>query len=565
MALIKTSGRWLAAELDRLSITGLLWGVLFFAAALTPSMVPRSSLVQGGVAGGCLAIGYGLGFLLAQAWLFLGLPNAQDRPRITLRWIIFVLSAAILLWALWNAPGWQDDVRAVMGLKPLESWSYAFEVLAVALFVLLLLLTLARLIGRLILAASARVSRFAPQRFAVLVSIIIVALVLWSLVNDLAVRAAFRFLDSSFREFDALMEPNRPQPSSPLKTGSVESLVHWDQLGRAGREYVADAPTATRITEETGFAAKEPIRVYVGLGGGDTAEARARLALEELKRQGGFDRPVLVVITPTGTGWVDPAAADSLEYLLHGDVASVAVQYSYLNSPLSLLAQPEYGAEQSRALFLEIYRYWAALPKDQRPRLYLHGLSLGALNSQNSADLFEMIEDPISGALWSGPPFASRLWRSVTNARNPGTPEWRPEFRDGRIVRFSTQDGSPVPSDAPWGPMRVVYLQYASDPIVFFAFSDLYRRPAWMNAPRGRDVSPSLRWYPIVTMLQLAVDMGIATATPMGYGHVYAPEHYIDAWVSVLGVNDWPPDRLAKLKHDLGEAMRAETEDDRGG
>lgn len=34
---------------------------------------------------------------------------------------------------------------------------------------------------------------------------------------------------------------------------------------------------------------------------------------------------MLVIITPTGTGWVDPAAIDSLEYLQRGDVASVAI------------------------------------------------------------------------------------------------------------------------------------------------------------------------------------------------------------------------------------------------
>ena len=43
-----------------------------------------------------------------------------------------------------------------------------------------------------------------------------------------------------------------------------------------------------------------------------------------------------------------------------------------------------------------------------------------------------------------------------------------------------------------------------------------------MNAPRGPDVSPELRWYPVVTMLQIAVDMAVATGTPFGYGHVYA-------------------------------------------
>ena len=293
------------------------------------------------------------------------------------------------------------------------------------------------------------------------------------------------------------------------------------------------------------------MRVYVGLGSRDTAQARARLALDELKRQHGFERKVLIVITPTGTGWIDPAAMDTVEYLHHGDVASVAMQYSYLNSPLSLLFQPEYGAEAARALFAEIYGFWTTLPKDGRPKLYLHGLSLGALNSEKSADLFETIGDPIAGALWSGAPFASRIWSSVTANRNPGSPAWLPEFRDGRFVRFMNQNGPTVPPDTPWGPMRVVYLQYASDAITFFAYRDAYRPPAWMSAPRGPDVSPELRWYPIITMLQLALDMAVATGTPMGFGHVYAPEHYVDAWSRSPMSSDWSADALAQLKSHL--------------
>jgi uncharacterized membrane protein len=338
-----------------------------------------------------------------------------------------------------------------------------------------------------------------------------------------------------------------------------------------GRRFIASGPTATEIGAVSGRPARDPVRVYVGLGSGDTAQARARLALDELKRQHGFERKVLIVITPTGTGWIDPAAMDTVEYLHHGDVASVAMQYSYLNSPLSLLFQPEYGAEAARALFAEIYGYWTTLPKDKRPKLYLHGLSLGALNSEISAELFETIGDPIAGALWSGAPFASRIWRSITDNRNRGTPAWLPEFRDGRFVRFMNQNGPTVPADAPWGPMRVVYLQYASDAITFFAYRDAYQAPAWMNAPRGPDVSPELRWYPIVTMLQLALDMAVATNTPMGFGHVYAPEHYVDAWVAVTDVSDWPAEALAKLKSHFAARARKtsagslDDDPDRGG
>ena len=44
-----------------------------------------------------------------------------------------------------------------------------------------------------------------------------------------------------------------------------------------------------------------------------------------------------------------------------------------------------------------------------------------------------------------------------------------------------------------------------------------------MNAPVGPDVSPELRWYPVVTFLQLGLDMAVGLAVPRGHGHDYAP------------------------------------------
>ena len=173
--------------------------------------------------------------------------------------------------------------------------------------------------------------------------------------------------------------------------------------------------------------------------------------MRELQRSGAFERSVLVLVTPTGTGWIDPAAMNAVEYLHHGDIASVALQYSYLNSPLALLVEADYGRDVARALFAEIYGYWTELPAERRPRLYLHGLSLGALHSQRSWELHELLGDPIHGALWSGPPFRSDLWRTLTDSRDPDSPEWRPRFRDGRFVRFMNQQGTAEPADAPWG------------------------------------------------------------------------------------------------------------------
>ena len=541
--------------MQSLSGVGLVLGALLFAAALTPTLVPRSSLTQGALAGACFAVGYAGGVLWRWLWHYLELPEPSPRVRSLANTLVAVACLVVVILFLWRAAEWQNSIRAVMKMEPVET-ARPFKTSAIALVTFLALLGLARLFKLVTFFLSAQIRRFIPRKLANVIGVLVAALLFWSIANNFLIRTAFSALDSSFREFDALFEPERQQPAGPGKTGSTASLVRWKELGRTGRRFVASGPTAAEISTLSGRPARDPVRVYVGLRGADTPRGRARLALDELKRQGGFERSSLIVITPTGTGWIDPAAMDSVEYLLDGDVASVATQYSYLNSPLSLLFQPEYGAEAARALFAEIYGYWVTLPRNTRPKLYLHGLSLGALNSARSAELFETIGDPIAGAVWSGPPFASRIWRSITENRNQGSPAWLPQFRDGRFVRFMNQNGPTVSADAPWGPMRIVYLQYASDAITFFDHRDAYRPPAWMSAPRGPDVSPDLQWYPVVTMLQLALDMAVANGTPMGYGHVYAPEHYVAAWVAVTGVRHWSPDALAKLKEHLGSAAR---------
>lgn len=553
-------GGLISRFLETLSGPGLMLGTLFFASSLTPTLVPRSYVTQGVLAGASFALGYGFGVAWLKLWNYLELPRPGSRLRRRANTVLAALCVGVAMVFLWKSAGWQNSIRGLMGMEFVDT-AHPVRVCAAALATFAVFLGLARLFRTVARILVSHVRRFIPRRIANAVGVGLALLLFWSIASEVLFRSAFALLDSSFRELDALLEPERPQPSDPAKTGSPASLVKWQDLGRAGREFVAAGPSADDIRILTGRPALEPIRVYVGLNAADTARDRAKLALEELKRAKGFERSVLIVITPTGTGWIDPAAMDAVEFLHDGDIASVALQYSYLNSPLSLIVQPEYGAEAARALFHEIYGYWSALPKDRRPKLYLHGLSLGAMNSEKSAELFEMIGDPVQGALWSGPPFPSRLWRSVIDNRNEGSPQWLPEFRDGRIVRFANQSGFPIPATAPWGPMRIVYLQYASDPLVFFDYHDVYRPPAWMTAPRGSDVSPELRWYPVVTFLQIALDMAVATTTPAGFGHVYAPQHYVDAWMAVTAPAGWSPEALEKLKLTLTERMRASSDD----
>ena len=202
-----------------------------------------------------------------------------------------------------------------------------------------------------------------------------------------------------------------------------------------------------------------------------------------------------------------------------------------------------------RTLFsMTIYDYWKTLPKAERPKLYVHGLSLGSLGSESSFDLFTVFEDPIQGGLWSGPPFPSRVWAELTRERNPDSPSWLPTFRDGSIVRFTGREDSLNQWGDRWSPMRFVYIQHASDPMIFFEPELFYRKPEWLVGERGPDVSPYLRWYPIVTFLQTAFDLPMATSVPHGYGHNYAAASYIDAWIAVTDPTNWKPEDTVRLK-----------------
>jgi uncharacterized membrane protein len=539
--------RHISTFLRSFSTSGLLVGILFFAVSLTPSLIPRPYLIQAVISGFSLAAGYAIGVFLRWLWSFFELPEPTVRRARTLKIAAAIVSIAAAAVFLWQAAHWQNTVRHIMGLEPIESAEpLQLGLIAVLMFIVLVLL--ARLFRLTFRVLSRWLQHFLTRPIANALGGVVALALFWSAANGVIFKFALRAADSSFQQLDALMDPEIAPPADPARTGSGASLVHWDELGRQGRQFIASGPTGADIGAFFGAAAPDPVRVYVGLNSAETARERAKLALEELKRAGGFERKSLIVVVPTGTGWIDPAALDTLEYLLHGDVASVAVQYSYLTSWLSLLVEPGYGAEAADALFDAVYGYWTTLPRDRRPKLYLHGLSLGAMNSQGSVDLFDVISDPFQGALWSGPPFPSVLWRSVTADRVAGSTAWLPRYRDSSAIRFTSQENALDIPGARWGAMRIVYLQYASDPVTFFDPHSFYREPDWMKPPRGPDVSPALSWFPVVTGLQLLADMALATTSPMGYGHVYAPEHYIDAWMAVTDPQGVTAEDIARLK-----------------
>ncbi len=538
MSRVKQTGRHALAWMPRPSLPALALGTLFFTASLTPSLVPRDTWVQAVLSGVSLAAGHAIGLMLSALWHRLEFPPLPHRAQIHIRAFAALLCLLVVSVALWQASEWQNGLRALMEMPPVDTVR-PFFIAGTAAAVFLALVWFARLSWLVVRKLSNTLARVLPGPQALLIAITLTALLFWNIGNGVLVRWALTAADSVYAGLDGVFEEASPRPEDPSKTGAPGSLIDWDELGRTGRAMIAAGPDRAQIEAATGAPAQEPLRVYVGLNAAPDPEARAALALAELKRIDAFSRGALVIATPTGTGTVNSLGQQALEYILHGDVATVSVQYSYVASWLALLTDPEYGVETARAVFAAVYGHWRTLPRDARPALYLNGLSLGALNSELSHDLFQVVGDPFDGAFWVGPPFNSPTWTEVTRNRNPGTPAWLPTYRDSSAVRFMNQTGLTSNVTAPWGSFRILYLQHASDAVTFFDPRAAWRRPDWMTGQRGPDVSSDFQWLPVVSFLQLAVDIMTAIKPPRGYGHRYSFDSYARAWAMLLDRPDW--------------------------
>ncbi|MEO1159515.1 MAG: alpha/beta-hydrolase family protein [Pseudomonadota bacterium] len=535
-----------------LSYAGLFFGTLFFAASLAPSLLPRDFILQGLLSGVAFTTGYGLGSLFAWLWRYLELKEPSERANKFLHPAMVVGASLVALIFLWRASIWQNSIRSLMEMEPVAS-AHPWRVGLIAVICSVLLISFGRVLMWGQKQVAKKLDQLLPRRVSIIISVFAVSLVVLSLTERVVIRNALRVADTAFAELDERVDEGISRPSIFSASGNPESLIDWDSIGRRGKNFIKNGPVQSQLRQFSGREAKQPLRVYVGVRTRETLEERARLALEELKRIKAFERSVLIVATPTGTGWLDPGAVDSLEYLHNGDTAIVAIQYSYLPSWMTLLVDPDRSRAAARALFKEVYGFWTTLPKDQRPRLYLHGLSLGALGSEASTQLFLILDDLVHGAVWSGPPFPSSLWSAAIRSRNPGSPEWLPQIADGAMIRFTGQRNSLTNPVRKWGPVRVVYIQYASDPMVFFSPGMLFRKPDWLRGSRGPDVSPYFDWYPVISFLQVGFDLPNATSVPRGYGHNYSASSYIDAWIEVTQPPGWSHDDIRRLKNIFAE------------
>ncbi|WP_330182595.1 alpha/beta hydrolase [Nocardia sp. NBC_01503] len=550
----------------RPNYTGVVVGAIFFAWSVSPSLLPREWIFQGLVSGISAVIGYGVGCVLDWAfrrWVrprlpasvtrWAGLWQPSDRARQLTKIVIIIGAAVGAAAVLARSARWQRDLETLMGMAPTATSSYLrTELLAAA--------TVALVIGayravRWFFRWLIRVLNIdwrIPRAVAVPGAVVVIVVLSVLLFQGVLAKAFFSVANSAFSVRNSNTSPAAIQPQLPERSGSPQSLAPWNTLGSEGRWFVSYVPTAARIAEVTGKPAREPIRVYAGLESAETEQDIADLVVKELDRTNAWERQALVVVTTTGTGWVDSTTAESIEFMYGGDSAIAATQYSYLPSVLSFLSDKQKAADAGRLVVHAVHERWATLPPEHRPKLLIYGESLGSQGSEAAFTGLDDIRTLVDGVLWVGPPNSNRLWTQFTERRDPGTPEILPIYADGLAVRFGATGDDLKRPDRQWLSPRIVYLQHASDPIVWWSPDLLFTQPDWLKEPRGSDVSQSIRWWPIVTFWQISADLAHAQKVPSGHGHRYGTT-VLDAWAQVVQPADWTPELTERIRQALDE------------
>ena len=356
----------------------------------------------------------------------------------------------------------------------------------------------------------------------------------------------------------------------PTASGGPGSLVPWAGMGREGRRHALASvrpqpvPTARRRArpvdrDRHGHAGPRapPCRCTSGWTTRRPPRERVDLAMAELERTGAFDRSLLVLVSPTGTGYVNyvamaAAAVPDARRRRHGHAAVL---------PPAVAAVPRHGprppASRTGCCGCGSSSASASAPA-RGPRVVLFGESLGAHTSQ---DVFlhwgtlGLDAMGIDRALWIGTPYGSKWMHQVTRGDRLDVD------RDSvAVVNDYAQLAGPG-REAGHRP-RFVLLSHDNDGVTKFGHGPAAgpRRTGW--APTGRCRSRSrraaraasrrrMRWRPITTFFQSLIDM--KNAQVPGPFRAWAHDYRADLPRVLSDVYDLPatPEQLARIEEAL--------------
>ena len=253
--------RWL-----RLDALGLALAVAFGSLAMTPSLIPRTWLVQGLASGLSAAVGYGLGTLV---WF--GIRRTHGGLRLFARartWVprrvravawplLLAVAALVVLVALSAGVGWQRELALLVGMEPPTSLGYARAVPtgAVVAAVPIAFVRLVRHADHVLVRGLRRYAHL-PRRIAAAVAVVVLAVVIAAITNSAWCSAGRSRWSTRRSAASTRTYPGFVPPACAIRSGSPASLVPWDTLGKEGRHFV----TAGRAPPQLAAAAGRPAR-----------------------------------------------------------------------------------------------------------------------------------------------------------------------------------------------------------------------------------------------------------------------------------------------------------------
>lgn len=543
----------------RYSITGVFFAYLFFWASLTPSLMPRSWTLQGVISGVVIVTGYLLGRLFSTVARKLISRQLSQSWGLT-AWVVIGLGGMLLsVWQLYLRIEWQREAYTLMQLEHPRDNFITSSVIIVALA--LLIAYALKVILRFVYRTSRRAYRYLlgriwltrmPPFFSRISALFLISIVILTIVTDQLPSYMLTIADRISRSYNDTFSDEFIQPDSPLLSGSNASLVSWEDLGAHGRKFVSSGPTAEHIADFNKVeTAEDPVRVYVGTDFSNNLSAQARIAVAELERVNAFERQAVLIVITTGSGLVDLESTRPLEYMYNGDIATVAIQYSYLPSWLSFLSDQERAQEAAQQLIRQVSSVIEEIPEPNRPKLYLFAESLGSFGAEAAFESMDELLAANDGTLLIGTPGFNPITREIIANRDPGSPQYLPIYyeQEKRIVNSTGTDLTldELIAKEP----QLIYFRNPSDPIVKWNWQLLWKEPTWVREQKRDGLLPEqFHWYPVLTFFQLSADMLIANQVPPGYGHNYGT-HAIYAWAALTGLEGWTEEEVKRLQREL--------------
>ena len=111
--------RWIETAYS-LNAVGVIVGLLGFAAAMTPSLLPRPPLFTGVLAASGFMLGYGAGVAIYRLYYWTLDKPPPDGARHTPGLLLYIVAAAVLVAGIILSQLWQNQVRELIGIEPAD-------------------------------------------------------------------------------------------------------------------------------------------------------------------------------------------------------------------------------------------------------------------------------------------------------------------------------------------------------------------------------------------------------------------------------------------------------------